>query len=103
MRAPLVRVFLLGVVSLFLQAALLRWLPSEAPAFAYFKNIVLIASFLGLGVGFLRASTEPAHDEAVGVAATAAPSRRILTRFAGVGLPLAIVVLVAAVSIVRRW
>ncbi len=47
---------LLGVscLVLFQELALIRWLPVEVRVLAYFPNLVLIASFLGLGVGSLR-------------------------------------------------
>ncbi|MFN8007717.1 MAG: hypothetical protein U0V70_11950 [Terriglobia bacterium] len=39
-------------VSLFLELAVIRWLSSEIRIFAYFKNLPLMAAFLGFGVGF---------------------------------------------------
>lgn len=49
--------FRLAVASclvLFLELTLIRWLPVEVRVAAYFPNLVLIAAFLGLGVGSLR-------------------------------------------------
>jgi len=40
-----------SVLSLFLELMLIRWISSEVRIFAYFKNFVLIACFLGFGVG----------------------------------------------------
>jgi hypothetical protein len=40
---------------LFQELALIRWLPVEVRVVAYFPNLILIAAFLGLGVGALRA------------------------------------------------
>ena len=40
---------------LFQELALIRWLPAEVRVAAYFPNLTLIAAFLGLGVGALRA------------------------------------------------
>lgn len=40
---------------LLLELALIRWLGSNVLHLSYFSNIVLLASFLGIGVGFLRA------------------------------------------------
>ncbi len=40
-----------SVLSLFLELLLIRWISSEIRIFAYFKNFVLIACFLGFGVG----------------------------------------------------
>lgn len=47
----LLRVFLLSFIVLFLELSLIRWLPSQVRALSYFKNLVLISSFLGLGLG----------------------------------------------------
>jgi len=38
-------------VSLFLELLMIRWISSEIRVFAYFKNFVLIACFLGFGLG----------------------------------------------------
>ena len=43
---------------LFVELALIRWTSSYVAYLAYFTNFVLLASFLGIGVGFLRA-----HDD----------------------------------------
>jgi hypothetical protein len=45
--------FLLSLIALFLELAVIRWLSSEIRIFAYFKNLPLMAAFLGFGVGFL--------------------------------------------------
>ena len=45
--------FLLSAIALFLELAVIRWLSSEIRIFAYFKNLPLMAAFLGFGVGFL--------------------------------------------------
>ena len=42
---------LVGVLSLFLELLMIRWVSSEIRIFAYFKNFVLIACFLGFGLG----------------------------------------------------
>lgn len=42
---------LVSVVGLFLELLLIRWISSEIRIFAYFKNFVLIACFLGFGLG----------------------------------------------------
>jgi len=39
--------------ALLLELALIRWLPGRVRVIAYFPNLVLIAAFLGLGVGAL--------------------------------------------------
>ncbi len=40
-------------VSLFLELSLIRWVPAHVFSVAFFSNVILIASFLGLGLGFL--------------------------------------------------
>ncbi len=40
---------------LFIELALIRWIAAYVVYVAYFTNFVLLASFLGIGVGFLRA------------------------------------------------
>jgi len=41
-------------VVLFQELTLIRWMPSQVRVIAYFPNVVLIAAFLGLGIGCLR-------------------------------------------------
>jgi spermidine synthase len=41
--------------ALFLELALIRWLPYRVRVVAYFPNLILIAAFLGLGIGALCA------------------------------------------------
>src|SRR4030042_2912894 len=43
---------LISSIALFLELAIIRWLSSEVRIFAYFKNLPLMAAFLGFGVGF---------------------------------------------------
>lgn len=43
--------FLISFIALYIELLLIRWISSEIRIFAYFKNIVLISSFLGLGLG----------------------------------------------------
>jgi spermidine synthase len=42
---------LVSLLSLFLEMLMIRWVSSEVSIFAYFKNFVLIACFLGFGLG----------------------------------------------------
>ncbi|MFL5768235.1 MAG: spermidine synthase [Actinomycetota bacterium] len=57
--APLVhgrpRLFLLSSLMLFVELALIRWLGANVIYLSYFSNFVLLGSFLGIGIGFLRA------------------------------------------------
>ncbi|MFA5156552.1 MAG: hypothetical protein WC532_04095 [Candidatus Omnitrophota bacterium] len=43
-------------LALFLELSLIRWLPAHVFSLAFFSNIVLIAAFLGLGLGFMAAN-----------------------------------------------
>src|SRR5579864_2092406 len=49
------RLVLLSFLMLFLELALIRWLGSNVVYLSYFSNFVLLGSFLGIGIGFLRA------------------------------------------------
>jgi SAM-dependent methyltransferase len=42
---------LASAVALFMELLMIRWISSQIPVFAYFKNFVLIACFLGFGLG----------------------------------------------------
>jgi hypothetical protein len=42
---------------LFLELALIRWIGSNVLYLSYFSNFILLASFLGIGLGFLRANS----------------------------------------------
>jgi SAM-dependent methyltransferase len=50
-----VRLVLLSALMLFVELALIRWAGSNVVYLSYFSNFVLLGSFLGIGVGFLRA------------------------------------------------
>jgi hypothetical protein len=45
------QLILVSVLSLFLEMLMIRWVSSEIRIFAYFKNFVLVACFLGFGLG----------------------------------------------------
>ncbi len=45
------RLALVSLVSLFVEMLMIRWVSSEIRIFAYFKNFVLVACFLGFGLG----------------------------------------------------
>jgi len=45
------RLFAISLIGLFLEMLMIRWISSEIRIFAYFKNFVLIACFLGFGLG----------------------------------------------------
>src|SRR6202047_5059527 len=50
------RLLTLSFLMLFLELALIRWIGSNVLYLSYFSNFVLLASFLGIGLGFLRAN-----------------------------------------------
>ena len=49
----------LSFLMLFLELALIRWAASNNIHLAYLTNFVLLASFLGIGIGFLRVRRSP--------------------------------------------
>jgi SAM-dependent methyltransferase len=49
------RVFLASFLVLFLEVALIRWMPAHVRLLSYFSNFILLASFLGIGLGCLLA------------------------------------------------
>jgi SAM-dependent methyltransferase len=48
-----VRIFLSSFLILFLEVALIRWLPAQIRLLSYFSNFILLAAFLGIGIGAL--------------------------------------------------
>lgn len=60
-----------SALMLFLELALIRWTGSNVVHLAYFSNFVLLGSFLGIGVGFLRAGRSPGRPYASLFALTA--------------------------------
>jgi len=48
------RLALVSTLALYLELLMIRWISSEISIFAYFKNFVLIACFLGFGLGCYR-------------------------------------------------
>src|SRR5258708_4126578 len=55
--ADRLRLLLLSFLVLFLELALIRWTAANNVHLASLTNFVLLASFLGIGVGFLRADS----------------------------------------------
>jgi SAM-dependent methyltransferase len=52
-----VRLVLLSGLMLFVELALIRWTGSNIVYLSYFSNFVLLGSFLGIGIGFLRGTS----------------------------------------------
>ena len=55
---PRLRLVAVSFLMLFLELALIRWTASNNVHLAYLTNFVLMASFLGIGIGFLRARSD---------------------------------------------
>ncbi len=53
--APPLQLFFLSFLMLFVELALIRWSGALVIYLSYFSNFVLLGSFLGIGIGFLRA------------------------------------------------
>src|SRR5256886_4144101 len=53
--ADKLRLFALSFLMLFVELALIRWTGANILYLSYFSNFVLLGSFLGIGLGFLRA------------------------------------------------
>ncbi len=53
LRRPETRLFLTATTILFVELLLIRWIPAEVIYVGYFRNFLLMASFLGIGVGIL--------------------------------------------------
>ena len=51
--------FLASFLMLFVELVLIRWGGAYVVYLSYFANFILLGSFLGIGVGFLRAHKEP--------------------------------------------
>ena len=52
---PSLQLFMLSFLMLFVELALIRWSGALVIYLSYFSNFVLLGSFLGIGIGFLRA------------------------------------------------
>jgi SAM-dependent methyltransferase len=57
--SPRARLVTLSFLMLFVELVLIRWSSAYNVYLAYFTNFVLLASFLGIGVGFLRDKRGP--------------------------------------------
>ncbi|MPY86351.1 MAG: methyltransferase domain-containing protein [Luteitalea sp.] len=55
MVTSLFRLFLISFLVLFLEVTLIRWVPAYVRLLSYFANFILLASFLGIGIGCLVA------------------------------------------------
>ena len=53
LRSPAVRLFLTAMSILFVELLLIRWIPANVIYVGFFRNFLLMASFLGIGLGIL--------------------------------------------------
>lgn len=53
LRTPPARLFLTSATVLFVELLLIRWIPANVVYVGFFNNFLLMASFLGIGVGIL--------------------------------------------------
>ncbi len=54
-RRPELQLFLTSFLALYAELLAIRWMPAHVRFLSYFTNFILLASFLGLGVGILSA------------------------------------------------
>jgi hypothetical protein len=52
-RSKCLQLFLISFITLFLELMIIRWIPSNVRLVAYYANLMLISSFLGIGLGAL--------------------------------------------------
>ncbi len=57
--ADRLRLVLASFLMLFVELVLIRWAGANVVYLSYFSNFVLLGSFLGIGVGFLRGRSDP--------------------------------------------
>jgi hypothetical protein len=55
LRRPEAQLFLTSFLGLYAELLCIRWMPAHVRYLSYFTNFILLASFLGLGVGILAA------------------------------------------------
>jgi SAM-dependent methyltransferase len=60
-RHPYLTLFIISFVALFVELMLIRYCGSQIRIFSFYKNVPLIASFLGLGLGCWLARGTPRH------------------------------------------
>ena len=78
------KLFLVSTLLLFFELALIRYLGSEIPAVGFFKNLILIAAFFGMGLGLV--STIPVRLSFILFAATSLLPHILITVVGAAGL-----------------
>ena len=61
-------VFAAGLTSLLVELAFLRFLPGQIRVLGYFTNFVLLAAFVGLGIGMMASRRLSAPGKVTGLA-----------------------------------
>ena len=61
---PGLSLFTASLLALFVELVLIRWIPSVVHLVGFFANVVLVASFLGLGVGMMASDSRAAATAA---------------------------------------
>ncbi len=61
---PGLNLFTASLLALFVELILIRWIPSVVHLVGFFANVVLVASFLGLGVGMMASDSRAAATAA---------------------------------------
>ena len=62
---PIAQLFLTSALILFVELLLLRWVPASIIYFGFFTNVLLIGSFLGIGIGILLGRRFPTQRAAM--------------------------------------
>lgn len=65
------KLFLISFAALFFEVLVIRWLSTEIRIFGYFKNLILMGAFVGLGLGCASAGRVRADDSTKPVGAVA--------------------------------
>src|SRR6185437_13045083 len=58
LRRPDLQLFLTSFLGLYAELLCIRWMPAHIRFLSYFTNFILLASFLGLGVGILSVRSQ---------------------------------------------
>src|ERR1700722_1434995 len=61
-RASWLPLFLISFAALFFEILVIRWVSAEVRIFSYFKNLLLMGAFVGLGLGCAFATTNQANQ-----------------------------------------
>src|ERR1041385_5465926 len=65
LRGNRTRLVLTSGTLLFVELLLIRWVPSEVRYIGFFSNFLLMASFLGIGIGLLPGRRPPVDTVAI--------------------------------------